>query len=83
MASDPDLFSKKEVSQLFGKKFLRNLVREVDDDNKMKRKLGCPGSCDSVVLLVERCFKMNNSRGGFTFNNGYFPAKSLDDLKPD
>ena len=71
VANDPDLFNKKEFSQLFGKSFLRNLAKEVAVDNEMEKAMGRPGSSTySSSRNRKKTCKRNGDRAGFSFSSG-------------
>ena len=44
VANDQELLDPRELAHLFGKKFLRNLAQEVDDDQKLEKAMGRPGT---------------------------------------
>lgn len=71
VANEPDLFNKKEFSQLFRKSFLRNLAKEVAVDNEMEKAMGRPGSSTySSSRNRKKTYKRNGDRAGFSFSSG-------------
>lgn len=71
LVSDEKLFSAKQLSSLFGRKFLKRIVREAKDDRSLRESLGRPGS--SLKFNGRGTYRSFNNRrssfsSGFAFN---------------
>ena len=70
LIDDDGLFDPKQVNSLFGRRFLKKIVREARDDRSLEQSLGKPGNSfrHNYRGKYRGSNRRYNSSSGFSFN---------------